>query len=535
MGLSLIDRGKEKVVRNSRTGQAVLLLLLALGIFLMGAVGWAIESSLYYTHRQMAQAAADAAAQAAITSIYARTNIGANVMDGTAFTCTNGSDLRTPCHFARQHGFGLAGSTDVIQVGFPTSIDGVDNLSGDTPATVSVTISRPFNSGVSALLGLVAQQVNVRAQGTAAMVIETSPVPILVMHPDEPEAFHINGNPDIVICGGPPRSIQVNSIDDDSVDIDGNANLIDLSGAGPGGSLLGCNGSGGEFGNHGGPFNFNAAQNGYPGGTLLPATDGAYIKTLPVDDPLALPMPGDPATPATSGSTFTVNGQGVGAPNGCQRPPNRTCTVYRPGVYNSDISINNNMALLLPGLYYIRGGFSIGNNGVVHMAPCTAPDPNTGCGVTIYLKSQNANDVVDIGANAGRIQGNTYSQNLTVTGGTVNCSGNCLQGPPLAAPYWGVVLMADRTTNFAQNHSLGGGGGLTVAGTLYFTSSLQAGKADLAGSNAFQTLSLGGNSGNTSIVGQILVDALDMSGNSEIRMTLNPNAILPIRKLALVR
>ncbi len=523
-------------MRNSRTGQAVLLLLLALGISLMGAVGWAVESSLYYTHRQMAQAAADAAAQAAITSIYSRTNVGANLMDGTPFTCTNGADLRTPCHFAQQHGFGLAGSTDVIRVEFPTSIDGVGNLSGDTPAAVSVTISRPFRSGVSALLGLVAQDVDVRAQGTAAMVIENSPVPILVMHPDEPDAFHINGNPTIEICGGPPRSIQVNSISDSSVDIRGNANLIDLSGAGPGGSPLGCNGSGGEFGNHGGPFNFNAAQNGYPGGTLLPATNGAYIKTLPVDDPLAIPIPTDPVTPADSGSTFTVNGQGLGAANGCQRPTNRTCTVYRPGVYNNDISVKNDMALFLPGLYYIRGGFSIEANGVVHMAPCTAPDPDTGCGVTIYLKAQNANDVVDIGANAGRIQGNTYSQNLTALGSTVSCSGNCLQGPPLAAPYWGVVFMADRSTNFAQNHSFNGTGGLTLAGTLYFTSSSQLGKADLAGSNAYQTLSLSGNSGSsTQIIGQILVDALDMSGNSTIRMTLNPNAILPIRKLALVR
>ena len=124
----------------------------------------------------------------------------------------------------------------------------------------------------------------------------------------------------------------------------------------------------------------------------------------------------------------------------------------------------------------------------------------------------------------------------TATGGTVSCTGNCLQGPPLSAPYWGVVFMADRTSNFAQNHSFSGGGGLTLAGTLYFTSSTQLGKADLAGSNAFQTLSLGGNAGSsTQIVGQILVDALDMSGNSSILMTLNPNAILPIRKLALVR
>lgn len=524
-------------MRNSRNGQAVLLLLLALGIFLLGAVGWAVESSLYYTHRQMAQAAADAAAQAAVTSIYSRTNVGTNVMDGTPFACTDaGKWDTTPCHFARQHGFGLTGSADVIRVEFPASIDGVGNLSADTPAAVSVTISRPFNSGVSALLGLVAQNVTVSARGTAAIVIETSPVPILVMHPDEPESFHINGNPTIQVCGGPPRSIQVNSIDDDSVDIDGNSSLVDLSGAGPGGALLGCNGSGGEFGNHGGPFNFDASQNGYPGGTLLPASDNSYLKTLPVDDPLAIPMPSDPPAPGTSGFTFTVNGQGLGAANGCQRPANRTCTVYTPGLYNNDISIRNDMALLLPGFYYIRGGFSIESNGIVHMAPCTVPDPDTGCGVTIYLKSQNANDIVDIGSNAGKIQGNTYSQNLTALGATVSCSGNCFQGPPLAAPYWGVVFMADRSTNFAQDHLFNGGGGLTLAGTLYFTSSFRPGKADLAGSSAYQTLNLQGTPGSTTqVVGQILADALDLAGNAEIRMTLNPNAILPIRKLALIR
>jgi hypothetical protein len=37
------------------------------------------------------------------------------------------------------------------------------------------------------------------------------------------------------------------------------------------------------------------------------------------------------------------------------------------------------------------------------------------------------------------------------------------------------------------------------------------------------------------VVGQILVDSLDMQGNATIRMTLNPNAVLPIRKLALIR
>lgn len=521
-------------MRHTRSGQAVLLLLLALGIFLIGSVGLAVESSLYYTHRQMMQAAADAAAQAAITSIYSRTNTGSNQMDGTPFTCTNGSDARTPCHFARQHGIGLAGSGDVIDVGFPTSIDGVSDLSNDTPAIVSVTITRPFNSSLTSLIGGTGAAVSVR--GVAAILIEISPVPILVMHPDWPESFHINGNPTIQICGGPPRSIQVNSLANDSVDIDGNSNLVDLSGAGPGGTLLGCNGTGGEFGNHGGPFNFSASQNGYPGGTLLPATDQAYLKTLPIDDPLAVPMPTDPAVPSTSGSTTTIVGGGVGAVSGCQRPSNRTCTVYSPGLYTSDISIKNDMALLLPGVYYVQGGFSIEANGIVHMAPCTVPDPDTGCGVIIYIKPQNAADIVDIQSNAGKIQGVAYSQNLTAAGVTLPCTGNCIQGPPEAAPYWGVVFMVDRSTTYAQTHSFQGGGGLTISGTLYFTNSFLPGKADLTGNSAFQTVTLQGTPGSTTqVVGQILVDSLEMAGNATIRMTLNPNAVHPIRKLALIR
>ena len=528
-------------MRNTRTGQAVILLLLALGIFLLAAIGWAVESSLYYTHKQMAQAAADAAAQAAITSIYSRTNTGSNAMDGTPFTCANGTDLRTPCHFARQHGFGGTGSSDVIEVDFPGSVPGVADLSAETPAVVGVTISRPFTSGLTQLVGGLGA--TVKARGVAAIVIEISPVPILVMHPDETESFHINGNPTIQICGGPPRSIQVNSVDNASVDIDGNSNLVDLSGAGPGGTLLGCNGSGGEFGNHGGPFNFSSSQNGYPGGTLLPATDETYLKTLPIDDPLAVPMPSDPAIPPNMGGPVgpPITGGGVGAANGCQRPSNRTCTVYGPGVYNSDLSIKNDMALLDPGVYYIRGGFSVEANGIVHMAPCVDSSslnwhPDTGCGVLIYLQPQNASDIFDIQSNAGQIQGVSYSQNLTVDGVTVPCTGNCLQGPPEAAPYYGVVAMVDRSTLFAQEHSFQGGGGLTIAGTLYFTNSFLPGKADLAGNSAYQTVNLQGTPGSTTqVVGQILVDSLELAGNATIRMTLNPNSVHPIRKLALIR
>ncbi len=280
------------------------------------------------------------------------------------------------------------------------------------------------------------------------------------------------------------------------------------------------------------------AQNGYPGGTLLPNTDDTYLQTLPIDDPLALPMPTDPSVPGMSG---TRNPSVVGGTGGCPLPSTQKCVLFTPGLFTADVSIKNEMALLRPGIYYIRGGFSIEANGIVHMEPCVDSSssnwsPDTGCGVLIYLDPQNANDIVDIWANAGQLQGVAYSQTLTVNGQPVSCTGNCLQGPPEAAPYFGVVFMVDRSTTFAQTHTFQGGGGLTIAGTLYFTNSFLPGKADLAGSSSYQTVTLQGTPGSTTqVVGQILADSLELGGNSTIRMTLNPNSVHPIRKLALIR
>ena len=527
-------------MRERRSGQAIILLLLALGIFLLGAVGLAVESSLYFTHRQMAQAAADAAAQAAMSSIFARTNTGANLMDGTPFVCdSSGTDLHTPCHFARQHGFGRPGSNDAISVDFPQNIPGVGNLSSDTPNMVGVTIARTVTAGLLQFIGV--QATTIRARGVAAIVIELSPVPILVMHPDAPDALDINGNPSITICGGPTRSIQVNSVNAGSYGVRGKANTIDLSGAGPDSTTpFSCDGSGGEFGNHGGPFDFSAPSNGYPGGTLLP-TD-AYQKTLPIDDPLAIPIPvsAEPTNPgAPAVAPYTIPGEGVGGASGCQRPSGRTCTVYSPGEYAGGMVIKGDMALLNPGLYYMNGGgFKILSNGVVHMAPCTVANQDLvfGCGIMIYNDPQSSGDIFEFAANAGKIQGTYYSQDLTALGLTISCSGNCFQGSPEVAPYYGVIFMNRRSTSFAQVHVLGGGAGITVAGTIYLTNSFQPGKGDLAGSSAFQRLQFqGGPGSSTQIVGRILVDSLGMGGNPDITMTLNPNSALPVRKLALVR
>src|ERR1700675_2264450 len=101
-------RLKSFVVRcfKEEDGQAIILVVLAMSIFLLGAIGLAIDGSNLYAHRQMAQAAADAAAQAAIMSIFDGTSGAgaASFVDtpGTSFTCTT-TDAKTPCVYARSN------------------------------------------------------------------------------------------------------------------------------------------------------------------------------------------------------------------------------------------------------------------------------------------------------------------------------------------------------------------------------------------------------------------------------------------------
>jgi 3-dehydroquinate synthase len=70
----------------------------------------------------------------------------------------------------------------------------------------------------------------VTAWATAAILEVQSPVPIIILHPTLPGSFHKNGGNLIKICGGPEKSIQVNSNHADAVDIDGGGVVGDVAG-----------------------------------------------------------------------------------------------------------------------------------------------------------------------------------------------------------------------------------------------------------------------------------------------------------------
>src|SRR6266571_6920195 len=130
---------KVRARREPESGQAILLVLLGLGIFLIGAMAFAVDMSNLWFNRQSAQTAADAACVAgamdllvdATTSITGQGGFKA----GTAFGC-NASDTNplpnsSPCQYARFNGFGSSiksGNTSLgnnVSVTFPASVPGV--------------------------------------------------------------------------------------------------------------------------------------------------------------------------------------------------------------------------------------------------------------------------------------------------------------------------------------------------------------------------------------------------------------------------
>ncbi len=510
---------------HRRGGQAALIFLLAAGTFLLGGIGLAIDSSILFVQRQLAQSAADAAAEAAIMSAFNSTNTAAfgNSFGSAAFTCTTATDSRTPCVYARYHGFSRT-AQDVVSVDFPASVPGVSLSADDSPAAIGVTVTRTVNTGFIQMVG--AGPAAVTARAIAVITDVFSPVPIIVLHPTLPGSFFINGNPTVTICGGPTKSIQVNSSNSGSIDIRGAASVVDLSKAGPVGfvSPTSCNGTGADFGDFGGPTV-------YPG-TISLGTTGDYLQPAsPIADPLL------DAVPEIDGASVplrTPPGSQPGQTGGCPLPVGQNCVLYHPGKYVGGISIKNNMVLFEPGVYYMDGGgFEIVANGQAHMAPgpCTDPATETGCGMIIYNAPTKASDIFYISANAGQTSGVSYS--YTYPDG-LTCTGNCLLGASDTGPYKGVLFFGRRIApSYTMVHDLHGGGGLTLRGTIYLSNT----KTVMDGNPAlYQRLSLQGTPGSTTrVIGMIDVDVLELSGNAAIKMTLNPNASLNIRQVALAR
>lgn len=489
-------------MRNTREeGQALIPLVLAMSIFLIAAMGLSVDGAHLYSQRQMAQAAADAAAQAGIMSIFDRTNSSAGnpaaFSTSSSFTCS-APDARTPCAYASRNGFGT--SADTVSIDFPaaSAAPGVALSPTDPVNLIRVNIQRSVNTTLMGILGTRATTIQVTAM--AGIISDLAPVPILITHPSLSGSLATNGGVLVKICGGPHRSIQVNSNSSTAITTSGSG-TIDLSHAGPADSGSCTTGTGADFGAWGGPR--------LPPFTFLGGTTGSYLQPAsPVDDPLAdvtaPPLPSNALSP-----TALANGI-----SGCPASPQKPCQLYYPGAYSSGGPLSNakNQTMIFsPGIYYIQGGgLSCTSNCEMYMAVgLTDGSTGTNTGWTGNVLFYNT------GAGSFNIGSNGY----------VN-----LVGSPESSSYKGILFFQDHAA-VAQTHSMGGGGGMSLTGTVYLTNT----KAMMADPTHYQALSLQGTPGSaTNVQGEIIVGTLSMGGNAAITMQLDPSYKLTMRQVALI-
>jgi hypothetical protein len=316
-------------------GQATLLVVVAMSVFVIGALGLAIDGSQMYAQRQMAQAAADAAAQAGIMSIFKGTNGTSAFPFGTgsppiaSYICTT-TDGRTPCVYARYNGFG-ATSSDSVTLSFPSAVSGV-TLSPVTVPALKVSVQRTLRTGLIRFIPGVPPTSRVTASATAGLVGSVSASCVYVLDPSAANAFQATNGTQVAISG---CSIISDSTSNSAILINGGSTVTASAIAAVGGAVV---------------------------------SNGGVANPAPITGIANVPDPFKtvPAPPVGS-CDFTNFSRGSG-----------TWTLF-PGVYCGGISLHNGaVTTFSPGQYIVNGGgLSI------------AGGTTTGSNVMLYLTGTN--------------------------------------------------------------------------------------------------------------------------------------------------
>jgi hypothetical protein len=342
-----------------------------MSILLIGALGLAIDGGQMYAHRQMAQAAADAAAQAGIMSIFDGTNATSGHPFGTgtppiaSSVCTT-TDARTPCVYARNNGFGGT-SADTVTLSFPATVSGVTLSSGNVPA-FAVTVQRTLKTGLIRFIGAGATS-TITAKATAGLVGAVSPSCVYALDPSAQNAFQATNGATVALNG---CAIAVDSSNSDAVTVSGGSTVTASAISIVGGAVISGGGS----------------------TTPAPVTGAASVA-----DPFAsLPSPT------------------VGACNYNNYSPGYGTWALTPGVYCGGINISNGAtATFAAGTYIINGGSLTLVGGTT----------DTGSGVMFYLTGTNATygsvnisngaNVTFSGPTSGSYMGVVFYQDRTIT------------------------------------------------------------------------------------------------------------------------
>jgi len=530
--------------RRNEAGQSILLLVLVLGIFLLGALCFAFDMSNMWFHRQAAQTAADAACAAGAMDLLVDAQGGGTGNQGftlgTAYSCST-SSKDSVCKYAALNGYSSANTApgDTVNVSFPSSVNGVTAPGSSIAPTPFIRVD--IDDHVQTFfLGLLSGSgtKDVRAFSTCGVVLATAPIPMLVLDPQTTDGatLSVQGTPTVAIYGGPQQSIQVDSGNTAAVNIGGSA-TIDLSLGGP--STTGSN-----LGVYGGP---TTAPGGFADGTT-----GSWVApSAPISDPFAqLCAPGQssnctqtingysvPAIPTTvliptllTGTTncgtaaniqagnCTVPGIGAAYPSGydgCPLAAPATCVLYTAGAYPNGIQIgpgSGTTAIFDPGLYYVspgsKGNLYLDSNSTVRPGSGANSGASDGSGGTVFYftgDSGSKKPAVGVDANSGKTTSSYATSNIQCTGSsklpgnlpTTVTAGNILLAP--CSGYYGdplgtndplgeqrnILFFQDRSAT-GVNGQWGGGGQFLLAGTMYFHSCVGASPA-VGGEGCTQT------------------------------------------------
>ncbi len=523
-------------------GQAIISLCLILGVFLIAMLGFAVDLTNIWFHRQAATAAADAACQAGAVDMYAQaageTLNSTGFTPGTASDCVHSSSA-TMCFYAKQNGYNGTGLTagtasNAVSWTFPSTVSGVTAGAGQYPFMV-VTIAENVQTYLISLLqGSHTLPVTIKSTCGIAQIL--APAPMVVLDPIHAATFAYSGGGTLDIVGGPSRGLQVNSSSTSAV-FWVPAGLINLSAGGP-------NLTGSDVGIVGGPA--TAPPNGYNGGT----TGTWRTSVVPVPDPFAnVPVPA-----SVKNITPTTTVAGVGVPYGTDGCPDhriisgllgKSCMEYGPGYYPIGLTLDGlSTAIFLPGVYYLNGSLTASGTNTLRMAKPSGHQQTDG--VTFYFLSGSLNVLDCAGCFAIGID-NVAATDLTCDGSSppaalgmpASLSGNVLYSMCAAGGTYFETSGSDSTDVrgspgsrgllFFQDHSnptqpiLAGLGSQTFSGALYFHA---IGYTD--------TLALaGGSSSGTFVLGDIVTDRVSLTGSGVIKLALSSGATTPLSKVGL--
>ena len=501
---------------NPEKGQAILLVLVAMGLFLFGALALALDISQWFAHQQMAQVAADAAAQAAMLSIFqgvndATTNPTTYFPTSAPFPCSAYPNS-TPCKYVAMNGFG----NDTVTVSFPACIPSANaGCASFTPNEVQVNITRSVRNSFIRMIGGPAAN-SISATGIAACLTVDAPIPLLIIHPTMGGSLVGDSNTTIFIKGGPSKSIQVNSSDPQAVGLNNKFPLVNLTQA--------YLGTGADFGAFGGPssepgtFNLGTGQYVQP---ASPVPDPLCLSGVPATCNVAPPIRSalsaapSPIVITPRNSVDPVYGCPTAATLGAQV---KNCLVYSPGIYSATINPGQDMAIFQPGIYWMDNGVGFGSSSHGGLMTCSG----TGC-------------ITDAVTQTGMLVYNSGGGYFSITGS----SSVTLLGTPETSIYKGILFFQDRASpptgsGASSQHQLGGGGTLELQGTIYITNTTST-ILGSAGHTHFQQVNYhGGPCSNTFLLGMIIVDALSLAGGGCVNMTLETASYLKVEQVALV-